>query len=31
MVAPYYDRLGFRREGASYVLELPPAPTPAAG
>jgi hypothetical protein len=24
MVAPYYDRLeaGFRREGASYVLEL---------
>lgn len=22
MVSPYYDRLGFRREGASYVLEL---------
>lgn len=24
MVAPYYDRLGFRREGDSYVLSLPP-------
>jgi hypothetical protein len=23
MVAPYYDRLGFRRHGESYVLELP--------
>jgi hypothetical protein len=23
MVAPYYDRLGFRRDGASYVLSLP--------
>jgi hypothetical protein len=23
MVAPYYDRLGFRRAGSSYVLELP--------
>ncbi|HEY0699849.1 MAG TPA: hypothetical protein VGD43_18805 [Micromonospora sp.] len=23
MVAPYYDRLGFRREGDSFVLELP--------
>jgi hypothetical protein len=23
MVAPYYGRLGFRREGDSYVLELP--------
>ncbi len=22
MVAPYYDRIGFRREGASYVLEV---------
>ncbi|HEX7744855.1 MAG TPA: hypothetical protein VF462_06300 [Micromonosporaceae bacterium] len=22
MVAPYYDRLGFRREGDSYVLDL---------
>jgi hypothetical protein len=22
MVAPYYDRLGFHREGASYALEL---------
>jgi hypothetical protein len=22
MVAPYYDRLGFRREGESYVLDL---------
>ncbi|MFD0821780.1 hypothetical protein ACFQ0D_26485, partial [Micromonospora zhanjiangensis] len=23
MVAPYYDRLGFRREADSYVLDLP--------
>jgi hypothetical protein len=23
MVAPYYDRLGFRRDGDSYVLDLP--------
>jgi hypothetical protein len=30
MVAPYYHRLGFRRDGASYVLELP-APGPVAG
>jgi len=22
MVAPYYDRLGFRRQGESYVLDL---------
>ena len=22
MVAPYYDRLGFRREGSTYVLDL---------
>jgi hypothetical protein len=22
MLAPYYDRVGFRREGASYVLDL---------
>ena len=28
MVAPYYDRLGFRRAGSSYVLELP-APHPS--
>ncbi|PZG21584.1 hypothetical protein C1I95_07255 [Micromonospora craterilacus] len=26
MIAPYYHRLGFRREGESYVLDLP-APT----
>lgn len=25
MVAPYYHRLGFRREGAAYVLDLPAA------
>ncbi|ASW55950.1 hypothetical protein [Plantactinospora sp. KBS50] len=25
MVAPYYDRLGFRRTGRSYVLDLPGA------
>lgn len=25
MVSPYYDRLGFRREGDSYVLDLAPA------
>ncbi|HEX2771446.1 MAG TPA: hypothetical protein VHN18_03325 [Micromonosporaceae bacterium] len=25
MVAPYYDRLGFRRAGDSYVLDLRPA------
>lgn len=25
MVSPYYDRLGFRREGGSYVLSLPAA------
>jgi hypothetical protein len=24
MVSPYYDRLGFRREAGSYVLDLPP-------
>ncbi|RKR87041.1 inner membrane protein [Micromonospora pisi] len=30
MVAPYYDRLGFRREGDSYVLDLPPV-SPGAG
>ncbi|SDZ28942.1 hypothetical protein SAMN05444365_10967 [Micromonospora pattaloongensis] len=29
MVAPYYGRLGFRREGDSYVLDLP-APDGAA-
>ena len=22
MVNPYYERVGFRREGASYVLEV---------
>jgi hypothetical protein len=28
MLAPYYDRLGFRRDGAgSYVLELPQGPS----
>ncbi|SCG45312.1 hypothetical protein [Micromonospora zamorensis] len=26
MVAPYYHRLGFRREGDSYVLDLPTTP-----
>jgi hypothetical protein len=26
MVAPYYGRLGFRREGDSYVLDLPVPP-----
>jgi hypothetical protein len=31
MVAPYYDRLGFRRHGDSYALDLPAAPDPAAG
>lgn len=25
MVAPYYDRLGFRRAGDSYLLDLPPS------
>ncbi|MFI6757683.1 YgjV family protein [Micromonospora sp. NPDC050417] len=30
MVAPYYDRLGFRREGDSYALDLPPV-SPGAG
>lgn len=31
MVAPYYGRLGFRREGDSYVLDLPgPEPDLAA-
>ncbi|MEV4760181.1 hypothetical protein AB0J86_34475 [Micromonospora sp. NPDC049559] len=30
MVAPYYDRLGFRRQGESYVLELPAEPVRAA-
>ncbi|MFK3982262.1 YgjV family protein [Micromonospora sp. NPDC050397] len=30
MVAPYYDRLGFRREGDSYVLDLPSVTPPAA-
>ncbi|GAA3347842.1 hypothetical protein GCM10020358_64150 [Amorphoplanes nipponensis] len=26
MVSPYYGKLGFRREGDSYVLDLPQAP-----
>lgn len=26
MIAPYYHRLGFRREGHSYVLDLPSTP-----
>ncbi|MFI7541680.1 hypothetical protein [Actinoplanes sp. NPDC049599] len=30
MLSPYYDKLGFRREGESYVLDLP-APEPGAG
>jgi hypothetical protein len=25
MVGAYYDRLGFRREGESFVLDLPSA------
>lgn len=29
MVAPYYGRLGFRREGDSYVLDLPAPGEPA--
>lgn len=28
MVGAYYDRIGFRREGASYVLDLDASPTP---
>jgi hypothetical protein len=31
MVAPYYDRLGFRRDGDSYALDLPAAPGPSVG
>ncbi|WBB69588.1 hypothetical protein [Micromonospora sp. WMMD812] len=30
MVAPYYHRLGFRREGEAYVLDLPKAPAAAS-
>jgi hypothetical protein len=29
MVAPYYDRLGFRRDGDSWVLDLPPVSSAA--
>ncbi|MEV6816835.1 hypothetical protein [Micromonospora sp. NPDC051296] len=30
MIAPYYHRLGFRREGESYVLDLPTPTAPRA-
>ncbi|BCJ57109.1 hypothetical protein [Micromonospora endophytica] len=28
MIAPYYHRLGFRRDGDAYLLDLPTTPTP---